>query len=594
MRTETAAGAAISDGGGPPPASELETALGASQRASRRRGVLIVAATALIVSGLSLAYFYHRGMTNLYLDGIAHVNIARKVVDSSEHSLWRQYLQIGSPWLPVHTVLMLPLVANDFMWRSGLAGSLISMAAFVVAAVAMYLLAWNLYATGEKGSRFLPFITAGIFIFNPAALYMQATPMTESLFMAVLALGVLLLYQWSRNQTPARLIAAALILLVATLTRYEAWPVAALSVVMVAIYSLGATPKLNTAAICSDLPSGETPANAALDSLSSADMKRDHIYKYSVAKSIENSLLYSAIVAIGPLYWLWHNWAIFGNPFEFLTGPYSARGLFSQNRATLGWANIFVGHPFLDFMLMLIAVAVCVGPLVILLSMAGLARLIAGRRAGILREAMLGLLAVPFIFHVVSLYRGEIQVFPISAFGLLNVRYGLPALVPVALFVPGIISLHKIRNLRFQALSVLAVIAIQYCWLLSSGPSGLDVYQEAYRNGLNSNSAHELSRASAYLSEIQVQPMVLMHTGALGPLVSRGGLKFSDVIHEGNARWHAFSHHIPDEVSTLIVQDADLLDVRVHSDPDLQRDLTQKFNEAYHQGRIHIYRRSTP
>src|SRR5215471_18525182 len=518
----------------------------------RRRALIVVTVTALAVSALSLAYFYHLGMTNLYLDGIAHVNIARKVVDSPEHSFWRQYLQIGSPWLPVHTVLMLPLVSNDFLWRTGLAGSLISMAAFVLTAIAMYLLAWDLYAAEKRGAHLLPLITAGVFIFNPAIVYMQATPMTESLFMAVLASGVLVLNRWSRNQSRGRLVAAAIVLLVATLTRYEAWPVAGLSVGLVFLYSRG-----------------------------------------TAAGKIKNAVLYSAIVAIGPLFWLWHNWAIFGNALEFLTGPYSARGLFSQNRATLGWSTIFVGHPLLDFVLMLIAVAVCVGPLTILLSAAGLARLTAQRRSRILRDGMVALLAVPFLFHVVSLYRGEIQVFPISAFGLLNVRYGLPALLPVALLVPAVISIGRASALRLQAMLVLAIIVLQYGWLLSSGPSGLDVYQEAYRNGVNSKTARELSHSSAYLTQNPVQPMVLMHTGALGPLVSHSSMEFSNVIHEGTVRWHALSHHIPEDISTVIIQECDLLDVRIHSDPDLERDLAENFREVYREGRIHIYKRTS-
>src|SRR5262249_38200716 len=278
--------------------------------------------------------------------------------------------------------------------------------------------------------------------------------------------------------------------------------------------------------------------------------------------------------------------------FEFLTGPYSARGLFSQNRATLGWSTIFVGHPLLDIVLMLISAAVCVGPLVILLSAGGVARLAARRRSRILNEGMLLLLAVPFIFHVVSLYRGEIQVFPIRAFGLLNVRYGLPTVLPVALLVPGIISLNKPGSLRLQTGLVLAAAVLQYGWLLSGGPSGLDVYQEAYRNGVNSRTARELSKSSAFLSENPAKSMVLMHTGALGPLVSRGGLRFSNVIHEGNARWHSLSHRIPDDVTTVIIQDRDLLDERIRSDSDLQRDLTESFREVFHESRIHIYKRN--
>src|SRR4051812_6820218 len=75
----------------------------------RRTGVLL-ATLAAIVSLVSFVYFFSNDMTNLYGDGVAHVNIARKVVDSPDSSLWQRYIQIGSPWLPLQTVLMLPLV----------------------------------------------------------------------------------------------------------------------------------------------------------------------------------------------------------------------------------------------------------------------------------------------------------------------------------------------------------------------------------------------------------------------------------------------------------------------------------------------------
>src|SRR6266545_1799460 len=78
----------------------------------RSRPVLVVAAIAAVMSLLSFLYFFANGMTNVYGDGVAHLNIARKVVDSPDESLWQRYMQIGSPWLPLQTVSMLPLVAN--------------------------------------------------------------------------------------------------------------------------------------------------------------------------------------------------------------------------------------------------------------------------------------------------------------------------------------------------------------------------------------------------------------------------------------------------------------------------------------------------
>src|SRR5215216_3036730 len=203
-----------------------------------RRATLIVSALAAFLSVVSFAYFFSNDMTNLYGDGVAHVNIARKVVDSPDESLWQRYIQIGSPWLPLQTVLMLPLVANDWMWRTGFAGSIVSMISFVVGAVALYLLARNLY--GKEGRPYketLPAIAAAIFLFNPSAVYMQATPMTEMVFIATFVLAVYLLQRWVTEQTSGRLVVAGIAMTIATLARYEAWPVAALAAVIVPLVS---------------------------------------------------------------------------------------------------------------------------------------------------------------------------------------------------------------------------------------------------------------------------------------------------------------------------------------------------------------------
>ena len=52
--------------------------------------VLVVAAIAAAVSFLSFLYLFLNGMTNVYGDGVAHVNIARKVVDSPDDSPWQR------------------------------------------------------------------------------------------------------------------------------------------------------------------------------------------------------------------------------------------------------------------------------------------------------------------------------------------------------------------------------------------------------------------------------------------------------------------------------------------------------------------------
>ena len=516
----------------------------------KSRPVLAVSAIAAVLSVAAFLYFFANGMTNVYGDGVAHLNIARKVVDSPDDSLWRRYIQIGSPWLPLQTILMLPLVANDWLWRTGVAGSIVSMLSFVIAAAALFLLAREVFRGEEREWRtLLPLISVGIFLLNPSVLYMQSTPMAELIFMAALVTAVYLLQRWVSEQTTRRLAVAAVGMAIATLARYEAWPVAVLSILVVALSSVGHW-------------------NAR----------------------VRSCALFAAIVTAGPIYWLWHNWAIYNNALEFLNGPNSARGVYLQNRSQLGWSTVFVGHGALDVLTMAVTAAVCAGPFVLLLGGVGFLRIGVDMRRNLLKILPAMLLIVPFIFHVLSLYRGEIQVFPLSIFGMHNVRYGLPYLLPIALFAPATILLFKNPARRVAALAVCVIVVAQYGYLVSEGLSQLPIYQEGYRSGVNSPSAREFSRVAESLRTNPRQGRILMHTGALGPLVSKGGLTFSEIIHEGTLRWHQVDDGIPADIRTVIIQKDDPLDLRLRETPALARDLV-KFQEELSVGSIKVFTR---
>lgn len=515
----------------------------------------MVAVISAIFSIGSFLYYYNQDATNLYGDGIAHVNIARKIVDHPDGSLWQRYVQIGSPWLPMQTILMLPLVTNDWMWRTGAAGSLLSMVAFIITAVMLYLHARHLYGKEEDSIKnILPAISVAVFILNPSALYMQTTPMSEMVFMAALASSAYLLQRWVMVQTAGRLALAASVTALATLTRYEAWPVALLAGAVVAFCTRG-----------------------------------------NAVSRLKNAAYFSALAATGPAYWLWHNWAIYGDALWFLTGPYSARAIYLQNRANLGWSKIFVGNAALDVLLMAVTVAVSVGPLVMALAAAGIGKLIALRRRAFLEYAPTLLLLVPFFFQVVSLYRGEIQIFPLTAFGLLNARYGVPHLLAAALFAPAALLLFKRSSWRWATALVCLVIVAQYWFFLSDGTAQLAVYQEGYRYGVNARPARERAKVARWLKENpneRHKGFLLMYTGTLGPVVPKGGLLFSQVIHEGTTRWHDLKDMIPPDVSRIILEEGDALDSLLRGNPALLRDLETNFQERFSAGKIRVFERS--
>jgi hypothetical protein len=520
-------------------------------RLLEQRGGLMVATIAAVLSIVSFVYFFTNGMTNHYGDGIAHVNIARKVVDSPDSSLWQRYLQIGTPWLPLQTVLMLPLVANDRLWRSGAAGSLVSMIAFIVAAFMIFQIARHLYRQEDaRLAAWMPVVSLAIFVLNPSALFMQTTPMTESIFMAAIAAAVFCLQRWVMEPSVKRLVIAGMAVTIATLARYEAWPVAALSVLIVAFAGRGAW-----------------------------------------KARLKNTALFAALVAIGPLYWLWHNWAIFGNALEFLSGPHSARGIFLHEEARLGWAKVFIGHPFVALLWMAVTTAVCAGPFVLLLGATGFVAFATLKRRALIEHLPAALFAVPFLFHAFSVARGEIQIFPFSAFGLLNVRYGLPHLLAVGLFAPAVVWLFKPRMRRVALIAIGGLVVLQYGYLISEGPAQLAVYQEGYRNGVNSARAREWAHAATWLEANPPRQSVWMNTGALGPMVPRGGLRFAQIIHEGSLRWHTINDAIPVDVTMIIYQEGDPVAERLQSNAALAHDLAEHFQQQFSYDSVKIFTR---
>jgi len=78
---------------------------------------LLVAWLAACISLISFLFYLHRGDLLLYGDAVAHINIARRVFDSRTPGL----LQLGTVWLPLPHLLMIPFLLSDRMWQSGVA-----------------------------------------------------------------------------------------------------------------------------------------------------------------------------------------------------------------------------------------------------------------------------------------------------------------------------------------------------------------------------------------------------------------------------------------------------------------------------------------
>ena len=107
----------------------------------------MLAVTTLAAAGASVAsyvYFVHRQVTLAYPDAVSHLLIARRVIDSPTAGV----AQLGAVWLPLPHLLALPFIWVNAWYYSGFAGSVISMAAYLVTVRYAYLI-----TTGITGSR---------------------------------------------------------------------------------------------------------------------------------------------------------------------------------------------------------------------------------------------------------------------------------------------------------------------------------------------------------------------------------------------------------------------------------------------------------
>jgi hypothetical protein len=180
------------------------------------RSVAAWCAVAVMAWGGMAAWIYHlQGLALSHYDAKAHLVVARRVIDSITPG-WQQ---IGAVWLPLPHLLNLLPVQVDALYRTGASGIVISIGSMGVAAYAAA--AMVLRATGSRAGALL---CAALLALNPNILYLQSTPMTEPLLIALLMLGAMSMHAWAGEGGSRWRRAAGLSLAAACLTRYEAWP----------------------------------------------------------------------------------------------------------------------------------------------------------------------------------------------------------------------------------------------------------------------------------------------------------------------------------------------------------------------------------
>src|SRR5689334_7030695 len=147
-----------------------------SKPATSGRGhvpVFLVALCGALVSAGAVWLCWREGWTLYYGDAEAHLNIARRIIDSRTPG----YPQFGTGWLPLLHAMMLPLVGRDELWRSGLTGAIPPADCFIAGVTFLFAAVRRVFDSTAAGA-----LAAALYALNPNALYLASIPMTETIF----------------------------------------------------------------------------------------------------------------------------------------------------------------------------------------------------------------------------------------------------------------------------------------------------------------------------------------------------------------------------------------------------------------------------
>jgi hypothetical protein len=468
-----------------------------------------VAAVAALVSIVSFLYYLRHGDVLLYGDAVAHINIARRVFDSQTPG----FLQLGTVWLPLPHLLMIPFLVSDWLWQTGVGGSIPSLLSYVAGAVGIFRLvrsslSWR--SAPDSIARAAAWLAALVFLANPNLIYLQSTAMTEPLYLALFIWTVVHLNEFAQIVTTrdedesgnakSSLWKCGLFIAAACLTRYDGWCLAVAVSVAVITFLFRA--------------------------------RRG----YRVGHAVKLFLLTAAAV---PVFWLAYNAIIYRNPLEFADGPYSAHAI---EQRTLrpgeaphpGTRNLPVAASYVLKAAQLNLAANSLQRLWILFAVAGTLLALAFD----FRLWPLLLLWLQLPFYMLSVAYSGVPIFMPEwwPFSFYNVRYGIELLPAFAVFLAfaayylsGLLRNEVARIVVFVGFTIF--VALSYSSIWRAQPI---CFQEALVNS-RTRVALEQELGNT-LKKLPPHSMLLMYLGDHVGALQHAGIPLQRVIYEGNHR----------------------------------------------------------
>ena len=457
---------------------------------------MIILMVLITISVVAFLIYLDNGLGLAYNDARSHLDIGRRVVEGLKPG----FAQLGSVWLPLPHLLMVPTIWSDFMWHTGLSGALQSMVSFVGTGMMI------IYFLRRLGVSLLgQVVGVVIFVANINILYLQSTAMTELLLIATMTTGVYELMVWHKEGKLLNLVKAAFFIMLSTLIRYDGWLLLFMGAFLVALHTL-----------------------------------RKKGFKASEGTTV----LFITLGAFGIFLWVLWNTIIFKDPFYFAFGPYSAHAQQEQ----LDQAGVLATNHNLPLSakIYLYALAYNSGAYTLLLGFVGAAFFFFDKRiAGPIRLAGTALFA-PLLFNIIALYLGHSVLFVqgISGDTWFNVRYGVMMVPSIAIFIGYLIS--RVSSLRYILMgSLLLVTTISF---INNDAVTID-------DARVGSSQKNVSEVSGWLAKNAKdrEGFVLISAASHDAIIFSSGLPMKKFIHEGTGKYWDSATSSPDRWARWII-----------------------------------------
>ncbi len=504
-------------------------------------GLKIVAFLAAYFSAFAIGYYYLHNQIIIYGDAESHLDISKRVVSSLTPGMG----QLGGVWLPLFHIFMIPFTYSDFMWRTGLAGAVISGAAYIITSIYLYLLVVLL--TKSRTAGLISFL---VFALNPNILYMQSTPMTELLLIMFFTLSSYYFVKYVEKQNDLfSLILAAVFGFCASITRYEGWFLVGFEAFAIIIL---------------------------------------HVGRKMSYKKIEGVLiLFSAIAFYGILLWFVWDYLILRDPFYFTNSPFSAKSqqnVWGKRNMLPAYNNIILSFAYYIF-----TSVVNTGVIISVLAIFGLGVFLMSEKSAQKKFAVTLVLLSPAIFNIVTLYLGQSIIFIPGLtprnfeWQIFNVRYGV-MMVPIAAFFCGWLF-HK--NTSFGKFLIIAFIIFQSAMYFTSYAKAITL-----ADGVIGLSHAKQPDAERWMAKNYTGGLVLLDDYARTMSIIRSDIPMENVIYIGNQYYWTDSLKNPDKWATwVIMQRDDAVWRAIYDKPEIRGRLYAHFNKVYTSKEILIFKR---